>query len=412
MIAVMALGIFSGFLHFIYWGVKERIIHVGMGQPEGTGHFQIFHPKYFESDEPRYFDFSIANSNDLINKIEIIPEVAFATPRIDMIGLISDGERTEPAVGFAIVPEKEKRLPGIFGPSRPYLKLEKEEDGVVLGKELARKMKVRKGDYLIFMSNTVDGELNAIDLKFVGTISTGFPEVDSRFILVNLQSAMNLFQTDRVRKIAVVMHESSNRDIEDYSKYSSSDEYFEAVKDRYTGVDMEKAENALVSILGNGNFTIKTWRQLNSYYDSVEDLYNTIFGFIGTIMAIFIILSVYNIMFMAVIERTREIGTLIAIGTPRRFILLLFLIEGLIIACMGGIMGYGGTYGMAKIISNAGFIMPPPPGGTTGYPLIISKIYIWWFYIILFMMFNTVLACFMPAYRASRMAIVKALNYT
>jgi putative ABC transport system permease protein len=90
----------------------------------------------------------------------------------------------------------------------------------------------------------------------------------------------------------------------------------------------------------------------------------------------------------------------------------LFLIEGLIIACVGGIMGYGGTYGMAKIISNAGFIMPPPPGGTTGYPLIISKIYIWWFYIILFMMFNTVLACFMPAYRASRMAIVKALNYT
>jgi putative ABC transport system permease protein len=403
LIGVMGLGIFSGFMHFSFWGIQENIIHVGMGTPEGTGHFQVSNSRYNMTDEPKFLDYGISDWQGLIGKIEALPEVYLATPRIDIMGLISNGEKSEPVIGFAVDPVKEKHLRGVFGSSEPYVNLEKVSDGVILGKELARTMNIRKDGYLTLVSTTTDGAMNAIDLQFAGTINTGTPEGDRRFILVNLRSAMDLVQTDRVRKISVLLKESGEAD----QKRSGA----QLSKRDFHNADMVKASEALVKILDKENYSLKSWRQLNSYFDSVTGIYNTIFGFIGFVMAVVVILSIYNTMFMAVVERTREIGTLMAVGTPRRYILLLFLLEGMIIALVGGIIGYCGTYAMAIIISNAGLMMPPPPGGTQGYPLIIHIVHGWWLSIVLFMMLNTVFACFMPAYRAARMHIVKALYH-
>ncbi|MFH0925344.1 MAG: hypothetical protein V1872_06885, partial [bacterium] len=172
MIGAMGLGIFSGFMNFTYWAIQEHIIHVGMGTPEGTGHFQIYNAEYFKGEEPGYLAYGISDWKDITNKIEKIPDVTFASPRIDMLGLISTGEKAEPVVGFAVDPKKEKILPETFGSSEPYLKLEKVKDGVILGRELAKKLKVKEGEYLTLLSSTIDGAINGIDLKFIGTIDT------------------------------------------------------------------------------------------------------------------------------------------------------------------------------------------------------------------------------------------------
>lgn len=403
LIGVMGLGIFSGFMHFSLWGIQELIIHVGMGIPEGTCHFQIFDARFLKTDEPRFLDYGIVGWQALIGKIEAVPEVSFAAPRIDVMGLLTNGEKAEPVIGFAIDPSKEKNLPGMFGSSEPYVKLESLHDGVILGKELAKTLNARERGYLTMFATTTDGAMNAIDLQFAGTINTGTPEGDRRFILMNLRSAMDLVRSDRVRKIAVMLHESDNKERRDTNTELSSRNFYEA--------DMGKAADALAKILDKRYYSMKSWRQLNGYYDSVTQYTYTIFGFIGIVMAIVVILSIYNTMFMAVVERTREIGTLMAVGTPRRYILLLFLLEGVIIALIGGTLGYGGTYIMANIISNAGLTMPPPPGGTHGYPLVIHIVHWWWLSVVFFIMLNTVAACFIPAYRAARMQIVKALYH-
>lgn len=400
LIGVMGLGIFGGFMHFSFWGIQENIIHVGMGTPEGTCHFQIFDARYLKTEEPRFLDYGILGWQALIRKIESVPDVLFAAPRMDIIGLVSNGEKTEPVIGFAIDPSKEKHLPGIFGSSDPYVKLEMVNDGIILGKELARTLNAGKAGYLTLLSTTTDGAINAIDLQFAGTINTGTPEGDRRFILMNLRSAMNLVRSDRVRKIVVVLHEGGIKD-----RKTNTELNF------YNEADMDAAADALDKIVDKREYSMKSWRQLNSYYDSVKDVYTTIFGFVGFVMAIVVILSIYNTMFMNVFDRTKEIGTLMAVGTPRRYILFLFLLEGIIIALIGGAFGYGGTYIMAKIISNAGLTMPPPPGGTRGYPLVIHTVHWWWLFIVLFIALNTVVACFIPAYRAARMQIVKALYH-
>ena len=96
-----------------------------MGTPGGTGHFQIFDARYRKADEPRFLDYGIVGWEALVGKIEAAPEVSFAAPRIDIMGLVSNGEKSEPVIGFAIDPSKEKHLPGIFGSADPYVRLER-----------------------------------------------------------------------------------------------------------------------------------------------------------------------------------------------------------------------------------------------------------------------------------------------
>jgi putative ABC transport system permease protein len=406
-IGVMGLGIFGGFMHFSFWGIQEEIIHVGMGVPEGTGHFQIFNPKYLDGEEPRLLEYGLSEWRKLIREIEEIDTVAFASPRLEIMGLVSNGEKAEPVMGFGIMPGKEKYMPGIFGSSEPYTALEDAEDGLILGKELAKKMGVEKGEYLTLLSSTVDGAINAIDLRFIGTISTGSPEGDKRFILANIIPAMELLQTEKVRKIVVMLKEGVGPGITDKDDDEIVSYMLKGSKSEY----MEKTGEILKGIATREGLEIRTWQQLNSYYNNVKGLYNTIFGFIGIVMSVVVILSIYNTMFMAVVERTREIGTLMAVGTPRHYILLLFLLEGLIIATLGGIIGYGGTYIVSGIISNSGLQMPPPPGVSEGYPLIVHRVYLWWFYIVILIMANTLVASFIPALRAARMNIVNALYH-
>ena len=61
--------------------------------------------------------------------------------------------------------------------------------------------------------------------------------------------------------------------------------------------------------------TVQTWMDQAFFYNSVRDLYNRIFGALGLIIGVIVVFVVTNAMAMAIIERTREIGTLRALGT-------------------------------------------------------------------------------------------------
>ena len=129
------------------------------------------------------------------------------------------------------------------------------------------------------------------------------------------------------------------------------------------------------------------------------------------IIGLIIVLSIANTMTRTVLERTGEIGTLLALGNKRGKILRLFVTEGFIIGLLGGLMGIilGGI--LAAIISGIGIPMPPAPGMSRGFSgeiritlgLITTAF--------LIAVFTTVLASLYPAWKASRLSIVDALRH-
>ena len=123
-------------------------------------------------------------------------------------------------------------------------------------------------------------------------------------------------------------------------------------------------------------------------------------------------IGIANIMYATVTERTREIGTMMAIGAKRRFILQLFLFQSIIIGFLGGILGCVlGASGSAIVVDFLGKYIEELAGGA--YSGAMMVLYSWdWVIISLFfgIAIGTV-AGVLPAIKAAKMDPVVALHY-
>jgi len=72
---------------------------------------------------------------------------------------------------------------------------------------------------------------------------------------------------------------------------------------------------------------LKKWIDLATYYKQVNSMFNGIFLFMGIIVFFMVLMSSVNTLLMSMFERTREIGTMLAMGTPRAWIVALFMVE-------------------------------------------------------------------------------------
>jgi putative ABC transport system permease protein len=139
-------------------------------------------------------------------------------------------------------------------------------------------------------------------------------------------------------------------------------------------------------------------------------MYDVIFFYLFILVFIIVVMSVINTMSMVVLERTREIGTLRALGLKRKGVLLLFAIE-----C--GLLGFIGTlWGMLMTILgwwlvNLIRLTWVPPGITYRVPIIIEFVPESMVSSFLFLFVLCVIVSLIPARRAARGNIVDALGH-
>jgi len=159
---------------------------------------------------------------------------------------------------------------------------------------------------------------------------------------------------------------------------------------------------------GKSGFEIHTWAQL-SPFANIANMIDVMTYFIKLMLIAIVLISILNVMIMAVYERVREIGTIAAIGTSPRKILSLFLVEGFCLGLVGAVVGVLFGLGiifilnLSKITFNfgqaTGLILAP-----TIDPLevIMASIMV---------IAVSVLASLQPAYKASRMEPIEALRH-
>ncbi|MBI2445355.1 ABC transporter permease [Candidatus Micrarchaeota archaeon] len=145
------------------------------------------------------------------------------------------------------------------------------------------------------------------------------------------------------------------------------------------------------------DFTITTAATIQSTVSQVTDLLTLFLGGIAAISLIVGGIGVANTMFMSVLERTREIGTLKALGMRDNEITRLFLFEAAAIGLVGGLIGVALSFGLSAILSAA------------GVPTLIT------FDLVLLGLFFSagvgVVSGIVPARNAARLEPVEALRY-
>jgi len=125
---------------------------------------------------------------------------------------------------------------------------------------------------------------------------------------------------------------------------------------------------------------------------------------------VIVMMSIINTMSMAVVERTREIGTLRALGMRRWDISWLFSVEGVLLVVLGGLVGVALTLVLAWVVNQAGFSYVPP--NNTDAVLLQVDVVPWvMLQAFLFLGLVAALAALLPARRAARMVIVDAMGH-
>jgi putative ABC transport system permease protein len=376
---IVGLILFGGYKAITFQNLRESTIRGRLG------HIQIYGLGYSSGESQKPLEYGLDDVSAIRAAVELDPRVRMTAAQISLTGLISNGEKSETFIATAVEPERDRLMTGhriVEGEDLPL----DDPDAVILGNALAASLTARPGDYLTLMTSTVHGSLNAVDVRVAGISTSGVKELDARAVRMPLAAAQQLLQTTRTEKLLVFLNDTN---------------------------DTIPVRVALAQLAGRNGWPLemKVWMELASFYHQVVFLYNSIFGFLGFVIFGIVIFSVANTILMSVFERTREIGTLMAIGTTRGRIARMFLLEGLFIGIIGGALALGAGALAALLINSAGITLPPPPGYSVGYELEIllqPQTLLIGFTIAVV---TATLSSILPALKASRMKIVDALGH-
>jgi putative ABC transport system permease protein len=307
-----------------------------------------------------------------------------------MAGVLMNGERSAAFTGIGLEPERQRRM-GIEvklrgGDFLPDTSPERGEDQVLIGIDLARALQTVPGDVIVAMIGTSTGFLNAIDLTVAGLYTTGLQELDSSMAQVHLSTAQWLLGTEEVSELLVGLEDGAvTQDIS-------------MLLDEYLNQNEEL-------------FVINSWENRAPFYRQVRGLYIGIFVFLGTIIGLLVALATSNTFQMSVLERVREFGVLLAMGTDRIQLVRLVVMEALWLSVLGSLVGGLLTVTVSGLINVLEIEMPPPPGAVDPIMLSVLLQPLDFALAMVLMMFLLVLATVPPMMRIFRLRVVEALGY-
>ena len=376
-LGVVGLILSGGFVQDVYYQLGESLIH------SQSGHLQVSRAGFQAHGTRSPEKFLIDQSETIREAIRKIPEVEDVAARINFAGLINNGRTDLPIIGQGVEPEKEAAL-GTEVRFTEGRELQKQDThGAVLGEGIAHALKLRPGDSVTLLVNTAEGVLNTLEVTVVGVFQSFSKEYDARAVRIQLGAAHELLNTKGINSLVVTLKRTE---------------------------DTRRVTDAVTRQVDSKQFEVKTWQELNDFYESTVALYERQFGVLQFIILVMVLLSVANSVNMSVLERIGEFGTMMAVGNRSSTVFRLVLSESVLLGLCGAAIGVVLGLILAWVITAVGIPMPPPPNANRGYTAQIRLLPITVLMAFAVGFLATVLAAPLPARRVSRIPIVDALR--
>jgi putative ABC transport system permease protein len=377
---VAALLVAGGFIEWIFYAIRESYIK------SLAGHIQIVRPGYIARGAADPYRYLLPQRLPDLDYVEKLPGVSVVTPRVALAGLASRGDVTVSFMAEGVDPEKEKEASRYLIITTGEGLSSADESGIVMGAGLAEQLGAKTGDTIVLLVNTPSGGISALEVRVRGIFWTSVKAFDDVALRMPIGAAQRLLKTTGTHAWIVVL-----------DRTELTEPVLDTLRKHYAGRERE--------------LEFVPWTDLADFYFKTVRLFSRQVGVVQIITALIILLSISNTLMMSVLERTGEIGTLLAIGTRRGAILRQFVGEGVALGLAGGALGVAIGLALAHLISAIGIPMPPPPGMSTG---ITGSILVTWPLAttsFLLAVGATIIASAYPAWKASRMNIVDALRH-
>lgn len=255
---------------------------------------------------------------------------------------------------------------------------------VLVGQTLADELGLRVGDFVNLTATTVAGAFNVSPLEVVGVFRFSSAEVERSQVFVPLPFAHLLLATDGVDRIVVRLDRLGRT-------WAAA---------RAIGGKLSAAGLPLA---------VRTWDVLSPFYRGLSGFFDLLFGFLVAAVFILVFFIVLQILTLSFLERTREVGTIRALGTRQGEVFGLFVEESLWLGLVGGGVGVVAGIGLALLFNAAGVPWQPPgtvQAVTLGVDFTAPVILIPF----LVSVVSTLASAFLPAYQATRVSVVDTLR--
>ncbi len=350
----------------------------------------------------------MADSPALRQKMEAVPGVRGVTPRIQFGAMLSTPDRPVPEGREPTAAEQGKTsfflVFGIDPPSdqkvfpRRLTWMAKgqpltasDSDEVLLGVELADGLGVAlfphdaprppETERPALLAPDRDGSLNGANVEVVGTLKAGSPG-DRRYGFVGLATAQKVLRMEgRVTEYAIAVNRLE---------------------------DAGKVRDALAEVLGP-EYEVHTWAQILPFLKELFGTQDFIFGIVAMIFLVVVLLGIVNAMLMSVLERVREIGTMLAVGMKRRQVITMFILEGLLLGVAGGLVGAAVGWVAVLVAARIGISLPAP-GATAPSVIRPTVTFLYLARSVGLAAAGSALAALWPARRAAQLRPVEALQ--
>jgi putative ABC transport system permease protein len=348
-----------------------------------VGAFQVRRAGLTAARDDQKLTFVIEADGDVARRLRAVDGVEAVSPRLSFPGLLSNGTdatlvrvvAADPALEQAVVPLAMASVQG-----RP---LTPRDRAGHLGDELYAALVPTPGTQLTLQATSAQNRQNALDLEATGKVASGSVLESKRQVWVPLAFAQELLRLPgRATELAVSVRDPSR---------------------------IDAVAAAARAALGP-DYVVETWGALKPGLSDLIKTQDSVLGGLSLVFVAIAALGVANTMLMSVMERTREIGTMLAVGLRRRQIRALFLCEAAWQAGIGGALGaILGVSVLWAVHAAGGFIFSAPGGSLPLHILPRPQLGL----LALALGASTVgalLAALAPAQRAARLTPVEALR--
>lgn len=377
MFGVIGVILSGGWVNDVYTQLGEVLIH------SQSGHMQVYKKGYYELGSRKPEEYLITASDSIKSQISDLAGVDNAMARLNFSGLLSNGRSDLPIIGEGVEPNLEAKLGSFVTITAGRQLADDDNFGMVLGYGVAQGLQLKPGDYVTLLVNTLEGALNSLDFEVIGVFQSFSNDYDARAVRIPLAAAQELLGTQSVNALVVSLKKTKDTDF-----------IAALLTDQFDALGLE----------------IKTWVELNDFYEKTVELYKGQFGVLQFIILIMVLLSVANSVNMSIFERKGEFGTMMALGNRSGQVFRLIMSESIMLGLIGSCLGIAVGVLLALAISSVGIPMPPPPNANLGYTAQIQIVPSVLFLSFMIGLCATILASILPARHVSRTQVVEALR--
>lgn len=384
-IAAVVLGTWAGISMSAFMsGISQQYIRDHL--QNYTGHIQIHDTRYLEDQLPEYY---IENSDSLKNLLEQHDFVEALALRSVANGLASSATNNFGVTIQGVHPEQEQTVSALheYMQDGKYLD-ESVRNPVVIGEPLARKLSVETGSRIVLNFQDIEGNITAGAFRVSGIFKSSNSGYDESNVIVRAEDLNSILgRENTVHEIVLLVDD-----------FKQADAYISQLNQQ----------------IQQKNISIQSWGDVAPslrYVDSNMDLSLYI---IMSIIIIALMFGIVNTMLMAVMERTQELGMLMAVGVnkPQTFSMIFW--ETLFLTMVGVPIGMGLSRLTVALLSNTGIDLSMFAEGLSQYGM-STIIYpelegIYYLNIALLMVGATLVSSLYPAWKALKLNPVQAIR--